>query len=502
MKYIMLFLLLFLMGSNVCAANIEMLVKTSDNFATTNYLSPTLEQTLVMCAGNYRQGYIVTMRPEGYQWGRLERDPKRFMIVRIPEDDWESAWVSSSSTYRRIRRLPLENVLSPQALADLRAIPYNTPSEQLTPIVVDVPVGIDTKIVDVVWNSLPAPIILHGSAGTFNIRIAGSTDPVPDYTTLSTWEAGEQCDLTAGGGLGLCEAKCYNDWPAGMNNSVLILGWTTDANNYVRIYAPEEQRHNGVALNAAGNASGFMMLNTVAASCIESRTSYTRVEYIVVDGNNHAYDGIRIQNADYNVINSCIAFDCVGYNICGITLVSATQTRYSRIINCLTYGCTVGFKLYADGAGHSHAYCLIANNTGYGNNDFGFEFGEKSGGADDYTIYYNNLIDNTTSYDYKVYTKDATAIYGYNASGDATASVGGGVGNRIRQTFTWRESGLANDRRLSKLDLGACDYGIDLSNNSYFPFSYDAEGDLRRGSWDIGFDEVIGRRRFMAYWGL
>src|SRR3989344_1113814 len=101
---------------------LELLVKTGDNI----HDKKTNESSQ---SGSYRQGYIVRVEGDGFEWGRLERDPKSFAIVRIPKTMWNDSWLEpeydsdnfilepdGSKTYkiktRRAYRFPLENFLT------------------------------------------------------------------------------------------------------------------------------------------------------------------------------------------------------------------------------------------------------------------------------------------------------------------------------------------------------------------------------------------------------
>jgi hypothetical protein len=67
---------------------------------------------------------------------------------------------------------------------------------------------------------------------------------------------------------------------------------------------------------------------------------------------------------------------------------------------------------------------------------------------------------------------------------------GGAVGDRLSQTFSFiNEAGY--DFHLSSNDAGARNFGTDLRNDSYLPFSTDIDGNSRPNSlWDIGVDEA------------
>ncbi|MDV7392798.1 hypothetical protein RZS08_15625, partial [Arthrospira platensis SPKY1] len=95
-----------------------------------------------------------------------------------------------------------------------------------------------------------------------------------DYTTLSAWEAGEQRNLVTADEIAV--AVCYNDWPSGLNNSVTVAGWTTDATRYVKITVAEGHRHNGIP------GGGFRLVASATVSVTIS-AAYMQIEWIEIE---------------------------------------------------------------------------------------------------------------------------------------------------------------------------------------------------------------------------
>ena len=54
-----------------------------------------------------------------------------------------------------------------------------------------------------------------------------------DYTTLTAWEAANQGDLTLLDEIRI--AECYNDWPTGLSDNLIITGSVTDATRYMKV---------------------------------------------------------------------------------------------------------------------------------------------------------------------------------------------------------------------------------------------------------------------------
>ena len=121
---------------------VELLVKTSDNVLSD---SPrelwTPEMFAEERAGNSKQGYIIVARPEGSLWGKSERDPMEFAIVKILASEWNQSWLEPEYDYgnpiydidgnlagypvktERAYKLPLESFLSANELSELKGTP-------------------------------------------------------------------------------------------------------------------------------------------------------------------------------------------------------------------------------------------------------------------------------------------------------------------------------------------------------------------------------------------
>jgi hypothetical protein len=64
-------------------------------------------------SGSTKQGYIIHCKPEGWGWGSRERDPKRFIIIRIPKSEWNESWddpemIGNETITTRAYRFPIE----------------------------------------------------------------------------------------------------------------------------------------------------------------------------------------------------------------------------------------------------------------------------------------------------------------------------------------------------------------------------------------------------------
>lgn len=95
-----------------------------------------------------------------------------------------------------------------------------------------------------------------------------------DYSTLSAWEA-----ALAGTLAGVEEAECYN---FALAEDFALSGSTTSAANYIRIYTPTAQRHDGRSRAVSG--TGFRISGTNASGTIRIANNHVRLEGLEIEG--------------------------------------------------------------------------------------------------------------------------------------------------------------------------------------------------------------------------
>ena len=153
-----------------------------------------------------------------------------------------------------------------------------------------------------------------------------------DYTSLSAWESAKQADLT---GLGPEEAECYNFSDTTACN---INGWTTTASDYIRIYTPAAERHDGTA------GTGYRIGGALSGGTISINEAYVRIEGVEV------YNDPAATNGD--CINALVGTDI-------------------RIDDCLLHDGDRDLFLAFDFSGT----VTITNTIGYTAGRFGFNVG-------------------------------------------------------------------------------------------------------------------------------
>jgi len=286
-----------------------------------------------------------------------------------------------------------------------------------------------------------------------------------DYSSLSGWEAGQQKVISAGDTE---QAECYS---FSDTTQLVIDGWTTAVDAYIRIYTPGTERHDG-----KWNTSKYRLETTASNSILED---YTRIEGLQVSINASAtfryavnfvgaannadgnlidgcivknlsaqtdQEGIRIIGASVqNTVRNCLVYD---FNTTGSVGISASMaSNTSRMDNCTVYNCTLGYD------------------TGYLD-----------------TIIRNCLADSCTD----GFAGVSNFETGSSNNASSLASDAPGTSSRNSQTFTFVDA-TNRDLHLTSSDAGARDYGIDLSAT----FTTDIDGVTRSGTWDIGADEYV-----------
>lgn len=305
---------------------------------------------------------------------------------------------------------------------------------------------------------------------TSAIRIAGATNPPPDYTLASLWEDDIPTDLVAIDQLSVGEL--YADWPApiGLEDNVVFTPRTVNSINHIDFKGAPGQSNDGIPGAGAIITGSDLIFTTLDitcdytdifelevratrisenASCINLRTQHSRIAYNILEGSGiNGSKGIAVTNslegrfAAYNLIHNCST---------GIH-----ATRQLNMYNNVIVNCEVGF---------------MDTNTAYSKNIIN-------------NIAYNNGID------FSFNGINPAVVRSNNASGDLTADGDNSITGVVDGDFF---NAFNNDYHLaegSKL-IGA---GLNLIENGYLDSpQLDIDGDLwpDAGLWDIGFDKYI-----------
>lgn len=302
------------------------------------------------------------------------------------------------------------------------------------------------------------------------------------HTSLSSWESGQQADLTTE--QEIRQAEC---WDFSDTTSVTIDGWTTSSTYYIRIYTPSDERHDGTT------GTGYR-LNAAANPTLMIREDWTRIEGIeVISSVGGSNTCIMVETSGSSVevlISHCLVRSAV-FGIMSSFFLSGSCTIKCR--NTIVYNCSsVGAWGNASAVTH-YWHNVTVCDCGTGGSPSG-AFVRSSGtyvAQNCVAQNPNDALGGGSSH------FSGTMTQSYNVSGDATAS---GTGSRTNKTVTFAAAGT-DDFRLSASDAEAKDLGTDLSGDANLPVTDDIVGTSRpQGSaFDMGASEVVVTPKSLVY---
>ncbi len=298
-----------------------------------------------------------------------------------------------------------------------------------------------------------------------------------NYTTLSAWEAGQQ-KTTTEPEIG----QIQGDWTGVADTTnVAIDGWTTSEANYINIYTTTAARHDG-----KWNTGKYRLISPEvgSASVISISEEFVRVEelqiynpYVTID---YVWGiSVNVGTGDVRISKNILRGNNDGdWWDGGIYVLGNAGATY--IWNNI---------LYDWGGGGLKAIQISIEGPIYIYNNTIQNCTEGISTVSPATVAKNNIVKG--SGDTYAYSGSFGAGTDYNAT-DGIDDIGTGTHNRTGQTFTFADE-TGDDFHLASNDAGARNYGIDLSGDTYLPFSTDIDGQTRPGEsvWDIGADEYV-----------
>ncbi|MFH1661832.1 MAG: fibronectin type III domain-containing protein [Candidatus Falkowbacteria bacterium] len=307
------------------------------------------------------------------------------------------------------------------------------------------------------------------------------------FTSLYAWEANyggidftgcSQGDLVCAGVI--AAARIDGTWINPDTQAVVIDGWTTDADHYIKIYTTDEARHDG-----KWNTNSYRIQSE--GTVVNVSDNHIYIEGLQIDDTGSAGYGGIFSNGPYDQQGIWISENiirCSGTcpnssNQHGINL--AGTAGVAKINNNIIYG----FSNTSESYGMYLNQLYPRNNSEpsvYNNTVYGCYNGIMT---DDDAYYYNNLSYNNSNADYAGQTPLSS---GNNISSDNTSPDGASYQSRV---VSFVDS-VNNDFHLSSSDSSARDAGRNLSSDFNLAFSDDIDGDTRLGTWDIGADEYSG----------
>jgi hypothetical protein len=302
----------------------------------------------------------------------------------------------------------------------------------------------------------------HSTQSIQRIRPSGQSG---SYTTLATWEAGENTDLVAVNKS--IKAEIDGDWSGSIDASAVTLdGWTVDATHDITIECiGTGSRHEGVwdetkyVLSGSGNWSLKTSEVFVSISGLQIKKSNTSVSSL-----QSALDFGSTLDATASInVDSCILYaDTTGYStyaFLGNFIGGATNRVFNfnnnlimgkgvggayfrtggtwNVNNCTHYieNGTVGYEIALGGGSITATNCISQGTSTYGF-DSGFTGASSNNVSDDSTAPGNNSITSSTvlfvdsaSYDFRLSPYDTVAIGNgislYTASYAVTTDIAG-----------------------------------------------------------------------------
>jgi co-chaperonin GroES (HSP10) len=326
------------------------------------------------------------------------------------------------------------------------------------------------------------------SAATATI-VHASDDQILLENIVGTFESGELVQSSAfdyvvisdAGNPAHAVAKIDGTWTSAEGSTILVDGWETSPNNYIKIYTTTAGRHNG-----AWDDTKYRL--EVDNECLILNEKNVWVDGLQVNvhptaGGDTYDEGIIVEMTldvdDIWISNNIVKQSNVTNNSAGIvTMQYLDDAHKTRIWNNIVYGFNGTDETGIFGYGWGERLLYVYNNTVLDSTRCFY------GG--DGNIAKNNIAQDCST----DFAGSYNASSSNNISSDSTAP---GTNSQTSTTVTFRDA-ANDDYRLDSEDPAAIDQGTDLSADANLNFTTDIEGDTRlTGSWDIGADEAQSR---------
>lgn len=241
-----------------------------------------------------------------------------------------------------------------------------------------------------------------------------------DYTTLTAWEAANQGDLVALDQIQ--QAECY---AGAFTDSVSVQAWVTGPSNYIRIYTPLTERHNGTSRDVSG--IGFQLRGASAVMTIV--VDHIRLEGLNIKSTANV-TALATAGGGISVANDVRVTECIiegATTTAWLALMSNDTDLILTMRNCVIYNAGNGSALGAAAIKSATIqHCTIIG-TGSG---FACEWGPSAGQT--HTLN-NNYVASGSNLAFHRVGSGGTVVASYNASSDATGDDPGATGALINK---------------------------------------------------------------------
>jgi hypothetical protein len=300
-----------------------------------------------------------------------------------------------------------------------------------------------------------------------------------DYTTLAAAEAAHRGSMA---GRGVVTFECYDGTASAGAVTFINADWpNSDSSNYIRIYAPISERHDGT-ISSAGACCGEIQIQLIP---------YTRIEGLRVA---ISTDTGVIQISDYGLIDSVLVVHS-GAGTCIFCGSSGVVDAHYTIQNNIVYGggiAVAGINVRA-GAQVNTTYAFNNTVDGCTTGILMEEWEKKSSGTLNITLENNICTNSTTDYKFQLSGQPSqlgTITANNNASEDTTADDWAGSDNIISQVPGDLFVTEGSDVNL-KAGSNAIDAGKTIATFDWDALHLNADNWRPQGSaWDMGALEL------------
>jgi len=333
--------------------------------------------------------------------------------------------------------------------------------------------------------------IYRAYTSLYNAERGNENDSINDTVeNFDDWTTGGSKDADEGGrDLTIDDVQwniaCYGD--GADTTTVTIFGWTTSAQNYLKIYTPYLESEVGTSQRHSGkwdDGKYSLVVSPSVNGAINATNDYLYIDGLQVrqNGNSNYLSVINYGNGfkGGHLSNCVLDYAGTGSDYRGVYASNASSFYAWNNIIYASGSASSTNRRGIDVYNIDNSY--IYNNTV---SDFDYNFTQRNGGV---MLVKNNISQNSATAGYSVSgggTFDPNSTNNLSDRDDAPGS------NPINNAIVQFRNPSEYDFHLLPTDTTAKNAGVDLSNDPYISFTTDIDGETRQGTWDIGADETL-----------